>query len=53
MDNLEKIKKGLDEAFKKMVEFKKYKKTPIVVYKDGKIVEIMPETVTFPDKAIE
>ncbi|MFT5917175.1 MAG: hypothetical protein ACJAWV_002145 [Flammeovirgaceae bacterium] len=26
-----------------MIEFKKYKKTPIITMKDGKVVEISPE----------
>jgi hypothetical protein len=32
--------RGLELAYKKMVEFKKYKKTPLVVSRDGKIVKI-------------
>ncbi|UCS94007.1 hypothetical protein KZP23_02955 [Echinicola marina] len=38
----EKIIKGLEETYKKMVEFKKQKNSPLVVYKDGKIVELDP-----------
>ena len=46
MDNSEKILAGLEIAYKKLIEFKKYKKTPIIVLKDGKIVEIPPEEIT-------
>jgi len=41
----DKISKGLDEAYKKMVEFKKHKKSPIIVSKDGKIIKIQPEKI--------
>lgn len=43
MDNSDKIIDGLEKTYKKLVEFKKYKKTPIVVSKEGRIVEIPPE----------
>ncbi len=36
----QKILRGLELAYERMVEFKKYKKTPLVVWQDGKIVEI-------------
>lgn len=35
-----KLRKGLEKSYEKMVEFKKYKKTPLVVSQNGKIVEI-------------
>ena len=38
-----KVSKGLKIAHSKMVEFKKYKKTPIVISHNGKIVEVQPE----------
>ncbi len=34
----EAIKKGLEEAYEKMLEFKIYKKTPVVVMREGVIV---------------
>ncbi|MGB0888482.1 MAG: hypothetical protein ACPGSL_10185 [Vicingaceae bacterium] len=40
MENRDKILKGLEEAYKKLIEFKKYKKTPMVIGKDGKVIEI-------------
>jgi hypothetical protein len=46
MDNSDKIIEGLEKAYKKLIEFKKYKKTPIIVYKDGKVVEINPDKIT-------
>ena len=41
----DKILKGLEEAYRKLVEFKKLKKSPLVIYKDGKIVEIPPDEI--------
>jgi len=46
MDNNDKIIEGLERAYKKLIEFKKYKKTPIIVSKDGKVVEINPDQIT-------
>jgi hypothetical protein len=46
MDNSEKIIEGLERAYRKLIEFKKYKKTPIIVSKDGKVVEINPDKIT-------
>ena len=37
-----KILKGLEDSYKKMVEFKKYKKSEIVEMRDGKIVHLDP-----------
>lgn len=36
----EKISKGLEKAYEKMVEFKKQKDSPIIMSKDGKVVEV-------------
>ena len=46
MDNSDKIIDGLERAYIKLIEFKKYKKTPIIVSKDGKVVEINPDSIT-------
>jgi hypothetical protein len=43
MENRDKIIQGLEKAFQKLIEFKKYKKSPLVTSKDGKIVEIAPD----------
>jgi sulfur carrier protein ThiS len=45
MDNSEKIIEGLERAYKKLIEFKKYKKTPVIVSINGKVVEIKPEQI--------
>lgn len=49
MDNSDKIIEGLERAYQKLIEFKKYKKTPIIVSKDGKVVEIDPDKITTHD----
>lgn len=51
MDNSEKIIEGLEKAYQKLIEFKKYKKTPIIVLRDGKVVEISPDTIP-PNKNV-
>ncbi len=40
-----KIVKGLEEAYRKLIEFKKAKNSPLVVVRNGKIVEIDPNDV--------
>lgn len=42
---IKKIEKGLAISYEKMVQFKKYKNTPIISMRDGKIVEIDPHSV--------
>ncbi len=39
----DKLLKGLDKAYEKLIEFKKQKGTDLVVMRDGKIVRIKPE----------
>lgn len=39
----DKILVGLDKVYEKLIEFKKLKKTELVVIKDNKIVKIKPE----------
>jgi hypothetical protein len=39
----DKILKGLDLVYERHLEYKKYKKTELVIMKDGKIVRIKPE----------
>lgn len=41
----DKIIAGLEEAYKRLVEFKKQKNSPMVVSKEGKILEIDPNDV--------
>ena len=50
MKNSDKIKEGLERAYQKLIEFKKYKKTPLIVAKNGKIIEIAPEKITLHNK---
>lgn len=45
MENRDKIILGLEKAFNKLIEFKKYKNTPLITLKDGKIIEIDPENI--------
>jgi len=49
MNNIERIKEGLEIAYKKLIEYKKYKKTPLIVSKDGKVTEIKPEDISIAD----
>ena len=41
----DKIIKGLEESYKKLVEFKKQKNSPMVVSKNGEILEIAPNEI--------
>ena len=45
MENRENILKGLEKAYKKLVAFKKYKKSPMIIMKDGKVIEIPYEEI--------
>lgn len=38
-----KIVKGLELTYKRLVEFKKNKNSPLIVSRDGKIIELDPE----------
>jgi hypothetical protein len=38
-----KILKGLELAYERLIEFKKYKKSELVILRDNKIVKIKPE----------
>jgi hypothetical protein len=39
----DKILKGLEKVYEKLIEFKKLKNTELVIIKDNKIVRIKPE----------
>ncbi|MDR3653259.1 MAG: hypothetical protein P4L34_09855 [Paludibacter sp.] len=45
MENRDKIILGLEKAYLKLIEFKKYKNSPIITSKNGKIVEISPDKI--------
>jgi hypothetical protein len=40
-----KIVAGLEESYQRLVEFKRYKKSPLIVAKNGKIIEIASENI--------
>lgn len=42
-EQLSKILLGLEKAYEKLIQFKKEKKTELVVIRDNKIVKIKPE----------
>ena len=42
---LEKVCKGLELSKKRLIEYKRYKKSPLIVSQDGKIVEIDVNTI--------
>lgn len=44
-DNFDKTIEGLELSYKRLIKFKKYKNTPIIVCRDGKVVEIQPEQI--------
>lgn len=41
----DKIVKGLEEAYRKLVLFKKEKNSPMIVLRDGKITEVDPNNI--------
>ncbi len=40
-----KVRKGLESSYKKLLEFKRQKNTPLIITKDGKIVEVKVNTI--------
>jgi hypothetical protein len=44
-EQTQKILRGLEKAYQKLVEFKRYKKSPLIVSKNGVVVEIQPENI--------
>lgn len=41
----DKIVKGLEESYRRLVEYKKQKKSPLIVSKNGEILEIDPNKI--------
>ncbi len=37
------IVEGLELTYQRLIEFKKSKKSPIVIYSEGKVIELSPE----------
>ncbi|EIJ37315.1 hypothetical protein [Galbibacter orientalis] len=44
-EDRKKIIAGLEKAYQKLVEFKRYKKSPLIIAKNGEIQEIAPENI--------
>ena len=42
-DLQQKLQRGLELAFKRLLEFKKQKKSPLIIMKDNKIIEVSAE----------
>lgn len=40
-----KLARGLEMSYERLVAFKRYKKSPLVVFKDGEVIEIPPEEI--------
>ncbi|MFN2261225.1 MAG: hypothetical protein ABR595_04085 [Psychroflexus sp.] len=40
-----KIVAGLEKTYQKLVEFKRYKKSPLIIAKNGEVLEIAPEKI--------
>jgi len=45
-----KLTEGLEKAYINMLELKKQKNTPVVMSKDGEVVEVDPNTIISPKK---
>ncbi len=41
----DKIVKGLEETYRRLVEFKKQKNSPMIIMKDGKIIAVDPNDI--------
>ncbi|KOF02839.1 hypothetical protein AWW67_00360 [Roseivirga seohaensis] len=41
----QKVSLGLKEAYRKMVEFKKRNNSPLIVSRNGKVIEIAPKDI--------
>lgn len=45
LEDSKKLVLGLERAYQKLVEFKRYKKSPLIVSRNGKVIEIPPEEI--------
>ena len=45
LERQNKIVKGLEKAYEKMVEFKKKNNSPLIVSRNGKIIAIPPDEI--------
>ncbi|MBT2557267.1 hypothetical protein J7E24_05690 [Hymenobacter sp. ISL-91] len=39
----QRIQEGLDIAYENMLAFKRYKKTPVIIVRDGQVVAVSPD----------
>ncbi|PJJ55049.1 hypothetical protein [Hymenobacter chitinivorans] len=39
------LQAALETAYESMLAFKRYKKTPVVIVRDGQVVEVMPDSL--------
>jgi imidazolonepropionase-like amidohydrolase len=44
-DERDKIVEGLEETYRRLVEYKKQKKSPMIVVRNGKIVAVDPNEI--------
>jgi hypothetical protein len=44
-DERDKIVKGLEETYKRLIEYKKQKKSPMIVVRNGEIVAVDPNEI--------
>lgn len=44
-EQTQKILRGLEKSYQELVAFKRYKNSPLIVSKDGVIVEIQPDKI--------
>jgi hypothetical protein len=44
------LEAGLDAAYEAMLAFKRYKQTPVVIVRDGKVVYVTPEDMPALDQ---
>jgi len=45
----DKVAKGLEGAYQKMIKFKKQKNTPLVISENGKIIKVHPKDLKESD----
>ncbi len=42
-----KIVKGLNLSYKKMIEYKRRKKSPVIISRNGKVLEVSADSIVF------
>ncbi|GAB2769004.1 hypothetical protein HNQ93_000250 [Hymenobacter luteus] len=46
----EQLQAALHIAYENMLAFKRYKQTPVVIVRDGRVVEVSPDELTAADQ---